>query len=155
MYSILDKYTNPHTCMKMAEAPEASPCKKLCVCGTDLSMLSEYHTKKHLSGSKHKQLTARNLEPPAWCTPFLLSQTMHRMPIASTSYPTPLLTYLPVAYASLSLKCIVEMSRKGERDDEVAACPGLVFRLLQSCPCNYLQVPSVTVEPGHLNLALL
>ena len=40
----------------MAEAPEAPPCKKLCPCGTDRSTPSEYH----LSGSKHKQLMARD-----------------------------------------------------------------------------------------------
>ena len=40
----------------MAEAPEAPPCKKLCLCGTDLSTLSEYH----LSGSKHKRLMVRD-----------------------------------------------------------------------------------------------
>ena len=40
----------------MAEAPEAPPCKKWCLCGTDLSMLSEHH----LSGSKHKRLMARD-----------------------------------------------------------------------------------------------
>ena len=45
---------------KMAEAPEAPPCKKLCPCSTDLLTLSEYHVKKHLLGSKHKRLTVRN-----------------------------------------------------------------------------------------------
>ena len=40
----------------MAEGPEVPPCKKLCLCGTDLSTLSKYH----LSGSKHKRLMARD-----------------------------------------------------------------------------------------------
>ena len=41
-------------CVKRAQAPEMPPCKKLCLCGTDLLTFSEYH----LSGSKHKRLTA-------------------------------------------------------------------------------------------------
>lgn len=44
--------------MKIAEAPEASPSKRLCPCGTNLMLLTEYHVKKHLSGSKHKRSTA-------------------------------------------------------------------------------------------------
>lgn len=42
-----------HTCEKIAEASEEPPSKRLCLCGTDLSALSEYHIKKHLLGSKH------------------------------------------------------------------------------------------------------
>ena len=45
---------------KMAEAPEAPPCKKLCPCSTDLLTFSENHIKKHLSGHKHKRLTVRS-----------------------------------------------------------------------------------------------
>lgn len=44
--------------MKIAEVPEASPSKKLRLCGTNLMSLTEYQVKKHLLGSKHKRSTA-------------------------------------------------------------------------------------------------